>query len=121
MPILVPVLLRFQLQSGVPAEEVLERAELLTQQLDIASLHAFVDELRTMTGRDVARLEVLTAREREVVQFAASGFSNAEIAARLSLSVRTVESHLHHARTRLGMGRYERFSSVPASLAAGSR
>lgn len=121
MPILIPVLLRLQLQSGTPAEDVLDRAEALAAQFDIAPLRAFVDELRALTRRGVARLEVLTAREREVVQLAAAGFSNAEIAARLNLSVRTVESHLHHARTRLGMGRYERFSSAPASLTAGSR
>ncbi len=121
MPILVPVLLRLQLQGGAPVEDVLDRAEALAAHLDIAPLNAFVDELRAMTRREVARWEVLTAREREVVQLAAAGFSNAEIAERLTLSVRTVESHLHHARTRLGMGRYERFSSVRASLSSGSR
>ncbi|KTR94892.1 hypothetical protein NS220_07720 [Microbacterium testaceum] len=121
VPLLVPALLRLQLQGGATAEEVLERAEDISADLDIAPLRAFIDELRAMTRRDVARLDVLTAREREVVQLAAAGFSNSEIAARLTLSVRTVESHLHHARTRLGMGRYERFSSTAGSLPAGSR
>jgi len=121
MPILVPVLLRLQLQSGASPEDVLDRAEALSEHLDIAPLRAFIDELRAMTRRDIGRLELLTAREREVVQLASAGLANAQIAARLSLSVRTVESHLHHARTRLGMARYDRFTSTTASLPAGGR
>jgi DNA-binding NarL/FixJ family response regulator len=42
-------------------------------------------------------------REREVAILAAEGLGNREIAARLHVSVRTVESHVYRACTRLGL------------------
>jgi DNA-binding CsgD family transcriptional regulator len=45
----------------------------------------------------------LTARERQVASLAAQGLSNLEIAQALHLSVRTVETHLAHAYTKLGI------------------
>ena len=45
----------------------------------------------------------LTPREREVAGLAATGASSKEIAARLVLSVRTVENHLQNAYSKLGV------------------
>ena len=45
----------------------------------------------------------LTPRQLEIAEFVAAGMSNAEIAERLFLSVRTVTSHLDHIYTRLGI------------------
>jgi DNA-binding CsgD family transcriptional regulator len=45
----------------------------------------------------------LTRREREVAGLAASGASNKEIAAKLSLSARTVENHLQSVYAKLGV------------------
>ena len=45
----------------------------------------------------------LTAREAQLVKLAATGLSNAEIADRLVLSRRTVESHLYRAMQKLGV------------------
>jgi DNA-binding CsgD family transcriptional regulator len=46
---------------------------------------------------------VLTAREREVAELVAQGLTNADIAARLGIGPRTVESHLERVRSRLGL------------------
>jgi len=45
----------------------------------------------------------LTWRERETVELVAEGLSNKAIAARLGVSVRTVEGHLNHVFTKLGV------------------
>lgn len=45
----------------------------------------------------------LTAREREIVELAAQGLSNAEVAERLFVSQRTVEGHLYRVFTKLGI------------------
>ena len=44
----------------------------------------------------------LTARQRQIVDLAATGLSNRQIAERLTLSVRTVGNHLYSAYARLG-------------------
>jgi DNA-binding NarL/FixJ family response regulator len=46
---------------------------------------------------------VLSPREAQLVDLAARGLTNAEIADRLVLSVRTVESHIYHAMQKLGV------------------
>ena len=48
-------------------------------------------------------LAVLTRREQEVAGLACHGLSNADIARRLVVSVRTVESHLYSAYGKLGV------------------
>ncbi|MDW5595721.1 helix-turn-helix transcriptional regulator, partial [Conexibacter stalactiti] len=45
----------------------------------------------------------LTPREAQLVELAGRGLSNAEIADRLVLSVRTVESHIYRAMQKLGV------------------
>jgi DNA-binding NarL/FixJ family response regulator len=45
----------------------------------------------------------LTSREAEVARYASAGCNNHEIADRLVLSVRTVEAHLAHISTKLGI------------------
>ncbi|MBL3700634.1 response regulator [Leucobacter luti] len=44
----------------------------------------------------------LTARELEVLELAAAGLSNRELARELLVSEATVKTHLHHAFTKLG-------------------
>lgn len=47
--------------------------------------------------------EGLTSREREVFQMAAEGYSNKQIADRLSISARTVETHRANLMRKLGL------------------
>jgi DNA-binding CsgD family transcriptional regulator len=54
----------------------------------------------------------LSRRQREVALLAAQGATNAEIADALSLSVRTVESHLYAAFAKLGLTGREELSAV---------
>ncbi|MDP2950737.1 MAG: response regulator transcription factor, partial [Chloroflexota bacterium] len=58
--------------------------------------------LPQLQTRDVDAL--LTEREREVLQLAACGMSNARIAARLCVSMRTVQAHLTNIFNKLGVG-----------------
>jgi len=48
------------------------------------------------------RLE-LTARQRDVLRLCAQGYTDKEIAARLTLSVSTVRTYLHRLYTRNGL------------------
>ncbi|MFC8731428.1 LuxR C-terminal-related transcriptional regulator [Luteimicrobium sp. NPDC057192] len=54
-------------------------------------------------GAGLAPVVPLTVREEEIVDLARDGLSNREIASRLFVSVRTVESHLYRAMQKLGI------------------
>lgn len=74
------------------------RSEALAASCEGARTPALVVEPGSIT---------LSQREREVAALASHGLSNAAIAERLVLSVRTVESHLYRCMTKLGVGRRE--------------
>ena len=61
--------------------------------------------LRDQTGTTEAKITggPLTAREFQVADLIAEGLTNAEIARTLGVSVRTVDSHVDHVRTKLGV------------------
>jgi DNA-binding NarL/FixJ family response regulator len=69
---------------------------------------------------DAAAPAGLTARELEVLRLIARGRSNAEIAAELVLSVRTVERHIANIYDKIGAsGRAARAAAASYALAAG--
>ena len=48
-------------------------------------------------------LPVLTDREQQVLSLIADGLTNREISCRLLISESTVENHIHHVFTKLGI------------------
>ncbi|MFY1691225.1 LuxR C-terminal-related transcriptional regulator [Plantactinospora sp. WMMB782] len=73
---------------------------------DYAAAVALAGRLRTALGLPAPNLAspTLTARENEVAALAAAGLPTREIATRLVVSVRTVESHLARVYRKLGIG-----------------
>ncbi len=81
----------------------------------VRALHAgrryFGEKIRAIAVRDLAAggrraspLESLSAREREILQLLVQGSSNAQIAALLSLSIKTVETYRSRMLQKLGIG-----------------
>jgi len=71
-----------------------------------ARSRAFVAECEgsvTFALSGLGEVDVLSPREHEVAEMAARGCSNRDIAEALSLSVRTVESHLYKVFAKLGV------------------
>jgi len=70
----------------------------LSPPLSESSLEAYLERVRGGGAEDT-----LTPREREVLQLAAEGRSNAEIAERLFISPRTAETHRANLMRKLGL------------------
>jgi pimeloyl-ACP methyl ester carboxylesterase/DNA-binding CsgD family transcriptional regulator len=64
-------------------------------------LNAFVPRTPQADARE--RFPALTGREREVLELIAQGFDNAQIAARLQLSEKTVRNNITHIFDKLGV------------------
>jgi DNA-binding NarL/FixJ family response regulator len=64
----------------------------------------------------LTELPRLTPREAEVLRFVSSGFSNKEIARRLALSVRTIETHRLNLRGKTQTGRLSDLISLARHL-----
>lgn len=77
-----------------------------------AGLSASFDEFRTPALTEPQAPTVLSRRETDVARLAAQGLSNAAIAERLVVSVRTVESHLYQAFGKLGVTRRGELAAV---------
>ena len=67
------------------------------------ALASACENAATPAMRAMLQPSPLTDREREIATLAATGLSNRDIAGRLVVSVRTVEGHIYHACTKLGV------------------
>ncbi|MEU5647419.1 response regulator transcription factor [Streptomyces milbemycinicus] len=54
-------------------------------------------------GEGAGTAKLLSKRERDVAELVVEGLTNRQIAARIHVSVRTVETHIRHIRTSLGL------------------
>ena len=61
------------------------------------------DYVKTLKARDLVGVPSLTPREREVLQLIAEGNTTKGTALRLSVSVKTVETHRQHIMEKLGI------------------
>ena len=100
--------------AHLPAPETPHRSGFAAGQWSRGSVHRLWS---------VPNSEALTPREREIAGLVAEGLSNREIADRLFLSVRTVESHVYQARAKLGARSRIDFARAMAhrEVARGSR
>ncbi|WP_290805448.1 LuxR family transcriptional regulator [Herbiconiux sp.] len=110
----------------LPAAEALASASSCARmagdgQAAIALHQRAVELADRCDGADLAALhasavpDVLTPREREIVDLATLGLTSQEIATRLFLSVRTVDNHLQSSYGKLGIGgRRDLIRSNPA-------
>jgi DNA-binding NarL/FixJ family response regulator len=73
----------------------------LSPPLSEPAIEAYVAKTQKADSLDL--YETLTTREREVLQLSAEGRTSAEIAFRLSISSRTVETHRTHLMHKLGL------------------
>jgi DNA-binding CsgD family transcriptional regulator len=73
--------------------------------MTLATAAEFITMLATPEPQAPARRGQLSARERELVTLVAQGRTDAQIAAQLYISVRTVRSHLDRIRDKTGCRR----------------
>lgn len=103
---------RDALRAGAFACLDIKTAESEWQAALLAVWHGLVichrETIGRLTGRvksEPASLPELTSREIEVIELLIAGLSNAEIAARLGVSSRTVSSHVSHILSKLDVKR----------------
>jgi DNA-binding NarL/FixJ family response regulator len=80
--------------------EVMAGRRYLSAPLSERAIAAYVEQSQT---RSRSPYERLTSREREVLHLAAAGHTSAQIAKRLYLSPRTVETHRANLMRKLGL------------------
>jgi DNA-binding CsgD family transcriptional regulator/tetratricopeptide (TPR) repeat protein len=102
----------------VGARQLFDQAAVVLGPIGAKPFPVCDDEVPAAVRSGGARFgwESLTDSELRVVNLVGAGLSNAEISTRLICSRRTVESHLHHVYTKLGIG-----SRVALAVEARSR
>lgn len=81
-------------------QTVHEGKSFLSQSVTQLVVDEFVKDLK---DHDSAQPELISTREREVLQLLAEGKSNKEISETLTLSIKTVETHRAHIMRKLGL------------------
>jgi len=87
-------------ELATAVREVVAGRRYLSHPLSERAIEAYAAKTR---GGTLDVYDTLTAREREVLQLAAEGHGNPEIATRLGISVRTTETHRANLMRKLGL------------------
>jgi two-component system response regulator NreC len=95
----------YVLKQSTPAEllQAIRAAAAGGQYLDSALTARVTAKLLGRADKASKSAVALSEREAEVLRMIASGYSNKEMAGRLSLSVKTVEAHKANAMRKLGL------------------
>ena len=105
-----PEFARRALQAGVRGYVLKEAADTELVQAVLAAaagetyLQPALGARLAREGSDRSREDVLTERELEVLRLIALGHTNAEIADKLGIGLRTVEGHRSHIQSKLDAG-----------------
>jgi DNA-binding CsgD family transcriptional regulator len=105
----------------VDAARLIAEVEDTAQRLASPPLQERVAELRRQSRGRTSEEEPwhpLTVREFEVAKLIAAGMTNAQIAAELYVSPKTVSAHVEHILAKLGAGRRAEIASWVARVAA---
>jgi DNA-binding NarL/FixJ family response regulator len=108
-------------------QQALEVYEALDARRDIAQAEARLRDLGVRRGRRGKRDRPqagwgsLTGSEQRIAALVADGMTNPQIAERLFLSRRTVETHVSHALTKLGFASRVQLAAEAARRASNAR
>ncbi|NGN63974.1 LuxR family transcriptional regulator [Streptomyces sp. A7024] len=91
--------------AALPLQAAVDRA--------VSAPHAAATKERA--GRTRGGWAMLTVREREIAALIAEGLSNRRIAERLTISKRTVDSHVEHVRGKLGYASRAQIATLATS------
>lgn len=92
--------------KGAPEEELVQAIRTVVsgdRYLSSEIPEVFLDSARSTDDDRNERFELLTDREREVLQLTAEGYTSKEIGEHLYISHRTVEKHRENIQTKLGL------------------
>ena len=84
-------------------------------RLDPSVTASVVEQLNALAGAEPEPDSPLTPREREVIALVAAGRTNREIAERLHIGRRTVETHILHAFQKLNVSNRTQLAMVATS------
>jgi DNA-binding CsgD family transcriptional regulator len=106
--------------AAARAAEALQLAQALGARTLIGAARDLLAELGASAPTEAVSFAGLTRRETEILRLLARGEGNHDIAARLVISVRTVERHVSNIYLKLGVeGNGARTSAVAAALQHG--
>jgi two-component system response regulator NreC len=87
--------------------KIQEGSEYYSEAISKIILENYISNVRkpkdTEPLKDKKEVDVLSSREKQILQMVVEGQSNQEIADKLFISIRTVESHKNHIMQKLGI------------------